>query len=148
MELLAEDQVVGAGATPNATVSTGGQTIWLMSTVLFKPASSAPPTVPGAPAGVVATAGNGSATVSWTAPPSGGSPITLYTVTPYQGGTALAPTTVSGSPPATSALVSGLTNRSPHTLTVSATNAVGARPAAPASAAVTPTAAPAPAVVH
>ena len=60
------------------------------------------PTAPGAPTGVTATAGNGSATVSWTAPSSnGGSAITSYTVTPYIGSTAQAPVTVTGSPPAT-----------------------------------------------
>ena len=41
-----------------------------------------PPTTPGAPTGVTATAGHGSAKVSWTAPSNGGSPITSYTVTP------------------------------------------------------------------
>ena len=46
------------------------------------------PTAPGAPTGVTATAGNGSASVSWTAPSSnGGSAITSYTVTPYIGST-------------------------------------------------------------
>ena len=37
---------------------------------------------------VTATAGNGTATVSWTAPSNGGSPITSYTITPYIGSTA------------------------------------------------------------
>src|SRR5207245_7612897 len=42
----------------------------------------APATVPGAPRAVTATAGNASASVSWTAPASdGGSAITSYTVT-------------------------------------------------------------------
>jgi hypothetical protein len=36
IELLAEDQIVGAGATPNAGVATGAGTYWLMSTVVFK----------------------------------------------------------------------------------------------------------------
>jgi hypothetical protein len=36
MELLAEDQGVNAGATPGATVGTGANTIWLMSTLVFK----------------------------------------------------------------------------------------------------------------
>ena len=58
------------------------------------------PTVPTAPTGVGASPANGSATVSWTAPSSGGSPITSYTVTPYIAGVAQAPTTVNGSPPA------------------------------------------------
>src|SRR5262249_38876998 len=62
-------------------------------------------TVPGAPSGVSATGGNGSATVSWTAPNNGGSAITSYTVTPYVGSVAQAPVTVSGSPPATQATV-------------------------------------------
>ncbi len=38
MELLAEDRVVSAGATPDATVSTGAKTTWLMATVVFKAA--------------------------------------------------------------------------------------------------------------
>src|SRR5439155_25268256 len=49
----------------------------------------APATVPGTPTAVSATAGNASATVSWTAPPSdGGSAITSYTVTSSQTGRA------------------------------------------------------------
>ncbi len=54
-------------------------------------------TVPGAPTGVTATAGDGSAQVSWTAPANnGGSPITSYTVTPYIGSAAQTPVTVTG----------------------------------------------------
>jgi hypothetical protein len=40
MEMLAEDQGVGAGATPNASVVTGASTYWLMSTLVFKNATS------------------------------------------------------------------------------------------------------------
>jgi hypothetical protein len=107
---------------------------------------TAPPaaTAPGAPTNVTATAGNGSATVSWTAPSDGGSPITSYTVTPFVGTTAQTPTTVTGNPPATSTAVSGLTNGTSYTFTVTATNAVGTGPASAASNAVTPTAPPAP----
>ena len=36
MELVAEDQLVGQGATPNASVGTGPNTVWLMSTIVFK----------------------------------------------------------------------------------------------------------------
>ena len=55
------------------------------------------PSVPGAPTGVTATAGNGSATVSWIAPAStGGSAITSYKVTPFIGSTAQTPVTVTG----------------------------------------------------
>ena len=99
------------------------------------------PTVPGAPTGVSAVAGNGSAVVSWTAPSSnGGSAITSYTVTPYINGVAQQTTTVSGNPPATSVTVSGLTNGTSYTFTVAATNGVGTGPASAASNAVTPTA--------
>ena len=97
------------------------------------------PSVPGAPTGVTATAGNGSATVSWTAPSdNGGSAITKYTVTPFIGSTAQTPVTVTGSPPATSTTVTGLTNGTSYTFTVSATNASGTGPASSPSNAVTP----------
>jgi len=36
MELLVEDQVVGQGATPAATVGSGSSTIWLMATLVLK----------------------------------------------------------------------------------------------------------------
>jgi hypothetical protein len=109
--------------------------------VVYSPTSGA--TAPGAPTGVSATAGNGSAVVSWTAPSSGGSVITSYTVTPYIGSTAQAPVTVSGSPPATTATVTGLTNGTSYTFTVSAANAVGTGPASSPSNAVTPAVPPA-----
>ena len=82
MEILAEDQVVAAGATPAASASTGANTIWEMATVVFKAGSQAPPTAPAVPTGVTATAGDKSAVVTWSAPANGGSPITSYTVTP------------------------------------------------------------------
>ena len=40
---------------------------------------------PGAPTNIVATPGDRSAGVSWTAPPNGGAAITGYMVTPYIG---------------------------------------------------------------
>jgi hypothetical protein len=103
------------------------------------------PTVapPGAPAGVSATAGNGSALVTWTAPVSGDSPITSYSVTPYVGTTPQAATLVSGAPPATSVTVSGLTNGTAYTFKVTASNAYGAGPASALSNAVTPAGPPA-----
>jgi hypothetical protein len=148
MDLLTEDQVVGAGATPNAAVGTGASTVWLLGTLVFKTGAPPPPppdpTPPGAPAGVTAVPGDAKATVTWTAPSNGGSPVTSYTVTPYVGGTAQPTTTVSGSPPATSATVTGLTNGVTYTFVVTATNAIGTGPASAPSAPVTPTAAPPP----
>ena len=142
MELLSEDQALPtAGATPNASAGTGAGTVWLMSTVVFAAANqSAPPTVPGAPTGVTATAGDGNATVSWTAPSNGGAPITRYTVTPYIGSAAQPATTVNGTPPVTNATVTSLTNGTAYTFTVTATNSVGTGAASAPSNSVTPTA--------
>ncbi|HEX6519257.1 MAG TPA: DUF4082 domain-containing protein [Streptosporangiaceae bacterium] len=99
------------------------------------------PTVPGAPTGVAATAGNGSATVSWLAPAStGGSAISSYTITPFIGSTAQTAVKVSGNPPATSTTVTGLTNGTSYTFTVTATNANGTGPASAPSNAVIPSA--------
>jgi Fibronectin type III domain len=94
-------------------------------------------TVPGAATAVTATAGDASATVSWTAPASnGGSPITGYRVTPYSGSAAQLPTTFNST--ATSQTIIGLTNGTSHTFTVAAINSVGIGPESAASNAVTP----------
>ncbi|MGH2852818.1 MAG: fibronectin type III domain-containing protein, partial [Solirubrobacteraceae bacterium] len=140
IELLAQDAVVPTGATPNPAFGTGPATTWLTSTVVLQSGVSGPPTAPGAPTAIAATAGNASATVSWTSPPSGNSPITSYTVTPHIGTTAQPATTVTGSPPASSATITGLTNGTTYTFTVTATNAIGTGPASTASNPVTPSA--------
>jgi hypothetical protein len=105
------------------------------------PSNAVTPTgPPSAPTWVTATAGNASASVSWTAPASnGGSAITSYTVTPFIGSTAQPSTTVSGSPPATSANITGLSNGMTYTFSVAAINAVGTGPASSPSNAITPT---------
>lgn len=107
--------------------------------------TSAPVTVPAAPAAVLAHANataagaaSGSATVSWSAPVSnGGTPVTGYRVTASPGGRTA---TTTGS--VTSAAVSGLTIGTAYRFTVTATNAVGTGPASLPSAAVTPLPAP------
>lgn len=93
-------------------------------------------TVPGAPTGATATAGNSQATVSFTAPASdGGSPITSYTVTSTPGGK----TATGAVSPLT---VSGLVNGTSYTFTVVARNLVGASLASGASNAVIPSGVP------
>lgn len=94
-------------------------------------------TVPQAPSGVAAVAGDASATVSWTPPAAdGGSPITAYTVTPYVGSSAGTPRTFAST--VTTQTVSGLANGTSYTFEVSATNAAGAGPASGASNDVVP----------
>jgi len=93
-----------------------------------------PATVPDAPTAVKAVPGNTQATVSFTAPANGGSPITSYTVTSDPDGKTKTGTT---SP----LIVTGLTNGTGYTFTVTATNAVGTGDPSAASDSVTPAAA-------
>ena len=66
--------------------------------------------------------------------------MTTYTITPYIGSAAQTPTTVTGNPAPTSAVVSGLTNGTTYTFTVTASNPAGTGPESAQSNAVTPSA--------
>ncbi|MEZ0089309.1 fibronectin type III domain-containing protein [Streptacidiphilus sp. EB129] len=140
VEFLGEDQTVQAGATPDAGFGTGGGTVWLATTVVLKSQAGGAPSAPGAPTITGVSPGDTRATLSWTAPPDDGSPITSYTVTPYAGGVAQPATLLTGSPPATSTVVTGLTDGTGYTFTVGAANAVGSGPASAPSQPVTPSA--------
>ena len=94
---------------------------------------------PGPVSNVTAAPGAGSATVSFTAPATGGPP-TKYTVTPFVGSTAQAPVTVQGSPPATTVKIGDLDPGISYTFKVQPANGSGSGPLSAASNAVTPTA--------
>jgi titin len=96
--------------------------------------------VPDAPTGVIASASNASAMVGWVIPANnGGSAILNYTVTPSPACGLCTGVTVTGAT-TSSTTVLGLTNGTPYTFTVHATNGTGNSVESGASAAITPTA--------
>ena len=94
-------------------------------------------TPPGTPTAATAVAGNTQATVSWTAPSTGGSAITGYVVTPFVGSTPGTAVNASTSP----VTITGLTNGTSYTFKVYAKNVVGNGPVATSNA-VTPASTP------
>ena len=95
-----------------------------------------PRTIPGTPTITSVVAGNGQATVTWTAPASNGSTITSYNViSSPAGGTA----TINFA--TRTATVTSLTNDTTYTFTVTATNAAGNSPSS-TSVSVRPVAGP------
>lgn len=133
--------VISATApTTSGTAYTGAaKGVWTLQQQLQAVAATLWPkglTTPGAPTSVSATAGNVQATVTFTAPvDTGGSEITSYTVTSNPGSI-----TASGS--SSPITVTGLTNGTSYTFTVTATNAQGTGIASSASNSVTPSATP------
>ena len=129
----------GGSIVVTADRTAGGNTV-LSGLFLDATGGPPPPTVPGAPTGLTATAGNGQVALAWTAPASnGGSSISGYTVT-------ASPGTGTCSSASLGCTVIGLTNGTLYSFTVTATNGVGTGPASsPASA--TPTAPPPPPTV-
>ena len=100
---------------------------------------------PDAPSGATATAGDGQATISWSAPSTNGGPaIASYTVTAHDQSNAAhgGQTCVvsEATPTAPSCVVTGLTNGDRYVFTVTATNSVGTSNPSGDSNAVTPAA--------
>ncbi len=96
-------------------------------------ATVTPAAVPAPPTGVAGTAGNGSVAVVWTPGSNGGATITAYTVTSSPGAKTC---TWSGGP--TTCTVTGLTNGTGYTFTVTATNVAGTSAPSSPSSGVTP----------
>jgi len=116
-----------------ATVSNTTDTDAFQSTITSTVATLGGYSVPGAPTIGTATAGSGSVSISFTAPSSnGGVTITGYTASCRTGSTTF--TGTSASSPIT---VSGLTNGTAYTCSVTATNAAGTSPSS-GSVSVTP----------
>ena len=137
-----ELQAPASATTPNGVYAYSGTNAFPSSSFgaanFWVDVSFIPDAPPGQVTGVTATAGQASATVSWTAPATGGPP-TSYVVTPYIGSTSQAATTVSGSPLATQATIKGLTAGTAYTFAVHAANANGSGADSSHSGSVTPT---------
>ena len=91
---------------------------------------------PVAPAVGSSLSGDGEATVQWSVPAANGAPVTGYVVTPYIEGGAAQPSRTYASP-ATSQVVTGLTNGVDYWFAVAAVNARGTGPASARGGAIT-----------
>jgi Fibronectin type III domain len=95
-------------------------------------------TTPDAPSALMGSAGNGSVSLTWTAPGSdGGSPITGYQITPYIAGNDQEPLLTNSTQ--TNYTISPLTNDEAYTFTVAAINDVGTGPESAVSDEYAPT---------
>ncbi|HET9654015.1 MAG TPA: S8 family serine peptidase, partial [Kineosporiaceae bacterium] len=116
-----------AEATQTTTPPGSGPATSTEPSTSTEPASTSPQptatpgTAPSPPRSVRGTAGDTVAVISWEVPADdGGTPLTRYTATAQPGGT-----TCTATPPATSCTLTGLTNGTTYTVTVTATNAAG-----------------------
>jgi len=113
-----------ANSTPSATVTPVGK--------------------PSTPTNIVASAGNASATVSFTAPSTGGSPITRYDVEAFdENGVPFSPSltctlNIPFPTPLACTFTNSLTNGLQYTFRVSATNLIGSSDTSTATVAITP----------
>lgn len=122
----------GQLSTPGGVMVDSSGNLYVLDTGNSRIQRFAPVLVPGAPTIGTASAGNGQATITFTPPAdNGGNSITYYTVTSSPGSITASD---SGSP----ITVTGLTNGTAYTFTVTATNVAGSGPASAASNSVTP----------
>jgi fibronectin type 3 domain-containing protein len=137
----------GTGTTYTDTGLANGTTYYYKVTAvntvgesaLSTEASATPATVPGAPAGLTATAGNNQVSLSWNAPANGGSAITGYKV--FRSTTSGSETLLTTLGNVTSYTDPGLTVGTTYYYKVSAANVVG-EGAQSGEASATPVAAP------
>ena len=123
----------GTSYTFSATATNSTGTSTAATSAAVTPAGK-----PDAPTGVNAVSGNGSATVSFTAPTNTGGPaIASYTVTASPNGA-----TCTVNAPATSCVVPGLTNGTAYTFAVTANNGLFTSSASTASSSVVPSTVP------
>jgi uncharacterized repeat protein (TIGR02543 family) len=120
--------ILNGVATAVATATVDGQIVIQLTQ---DPEFVVAATTPDAPTNIVVTPGNTSASVSWTAPSTGGSDILSYTVTASNGGASCTTATLS-------CVVTGLTNGATYSFTVVAANAIGSSIQSSNSSVVTP----------
>ncbi|MDZ7577799.1 MAG: fibronectin type III domain-containing protein [Candidatus Nanopelagicales bacterium] len=135
--------LAGAATGLNAPVGVAFDGDWNMYVTNWDGGSvtvySASATVPGAARSVGGVAGDGRATVSWTAPAStGGSAVTGYRIQRRAGSGSWSTVVGNTGSVARSRVVTGLSNGTSYTFRVAAINSVGVGAFSPASAAVKP----------
>ena len=111
-----------------------------------------PSTRPDKPSQPMTSKGDQKVTVSWVAPADGGAAITTYDVATYDGGTLVPAAVCSATAPAVTCDVTGLTNGTAYTFTVTANNLNGSSDMSDPSDPATPSTRPAqpgqPTAVH
>jgi hypothetical protein len=126
MKHRAFSPLAAAAAAGMAILLVGGTATGAMAAVTSASASAAQqgtPTAPGAPRGLTATPGHGTATLSWSPPSTdGGSPVDRYVI---EGGTSPSADSIADYVGGHTATIGGLTNGTAYYFRVHAQNAYG-----------------------